>query len=311
MLNNKQNVSQKAREKILSVIEDAQYIPNVYARGLGKGTLQTVGLVCVDVADLYLAGVVSNLERELRGKGYQSLLCCTGMDEASQRRGLQQMLEQNVDAILLIGSHFVQHGHDYITQAAQKVPVLLLNSYVEGPGIYCIMTDDYHATMDCTNEMIRAGHKKILYLYDADTPSGVRKRGGYREALKQAGLSHDPSLEILLERNVHKAQQTVEALLKAGTVFTAALASEDELAIGALKAALNRGISVPDELEIIGYNNSLLAACCLPELSSIDSRCDALCAMAISTLFGLFEGKEFPSKLLLSAKLIKRNTTKF
>lgn len=310
VINNKQNVSPKARDKILSVIEDAQYTPNIHARGLSTGTAKTIGLVCVDVSDLYLAGVVSSLERELREKGYQSLLCCTGMDKDAQRLGLHQILEQNVDAVITIGSQLVNYGDDYIVQAAERLPVIVLNSYVEGEGIYCILADDYRATIDCTTQLIDAGHSKILYTYDADTPSGKRKLEGYRKALQNREVEYDSSLEILIERSVHKAQATIEALIDSGVKFTAVLSSEDELAIGVLKAVQGRGLSVPEDVEIIGYNNSLLAKCCTPELSSIDSASDAICAMAISTLFGLFDGKRFPSKLLLSTNLVKRNTTK-
>lgn len=85
-------------------------------------------------------------------------------------------------------------------------------------------------------------------------------------------------------------------LFDSGVLFDAVVASEDELAVAAIKASLSHGLQVPRDVSIIGYNNSILSRCCEPELTTVDSRVEALCMTAISTLFGVFGGKDFPSK---------------
>lgn len=96
-----------------------------------------------------------------------------------------------------------------------------------------------------------------------------------------------------------------------GVFFDAVLASDDTLAVGAVKYAHAVKRSIPDDFSIIGYNNSVYAVCTDPELTSIDSRVEALCSTAITTLMGVFNGVSVPSRTNIAADLIKRATTKF
>lgn len=308
VINGKGNVSDKARTKIMAVIEEIGYVPNAYARGLGTGSVQTIGLLCLDVSDMYLAGAVSILERELRAGGYHSLLACTGPKGEDKMKALQIMLAQKVDAVILIGSHFLLDDNAYILQAAKKVPVIFINGYVEGDNVFCIAVDDYGSVRDATRQMLDAGHQHVLYLYDKKTPSGIKKRDGYRNAMETHGYS---PYELLLDLNIDTAERDILEFLSTHPQITGIIAAEDLLAIGALKASTHLGRRVPEDLEVIGYNDSLLARCSLPELTSVDSKMEPLCMLAISTLFGIFAEKSFPRQTMLSASLIKRKTTKF
>ena len=87
--------------------------------------------------------------------------------------------------------------------------------------------------------------------------------------------------------------------------------SDDELAVGAVKYAHAAGISIPDELSVIGYNNSLLSRCTDPELSSIDNKVEAMCTTTVNTLMGVFGGINVPAKTIIAADLILRETTNF
>ncbi len=96
-----------------------------------------------------------------------------------------------------------------------------------------------------------------------------------------------------------------------GLIFDAVMTSDDTLAVGAVKYAHATGRSIPDELSIIGYNNSSYSVCTDPELTSIDSKIEALCTTTINTLMGVFNGGNVPSRTTIAADLIKRATTKF
>ena len=100
-------------------------------------------------------------------------------------------------------------------------------------------------------------------------------------------------------------------LHQSGLIFDAVLTSDDTLAVGAVKYAHVLGRSIPDDLSIVGYNNSNYAVCTDPELTSIDSKVEALCTTTINTLMGVFNGGNVPSRTMIAADLIKRATTKF
>ena len=138
VINGNTNVSEKTKEKVLNVMKEIGYTPNVFARGLGLNTMKTIGIMCTDSSDLYLANAVYYLERELRNNDYDSILCCTGNNLANKKKYLELLLSKRVDAIILVGSKFIETDNadnSYIIEAAKSLPIMLVNGYVEGKNI--------------------------------------------------------------------------------------------------------------------------------------------------------------------------------
>ena len=105
-------------------------------------------------------------------------------------------------------------------------------------------------------------------------------------------------------------EETINGLLEKEHTFSAVLASEDQIAIGAMNALIKKGFKIPEDMAIIGFNNSLLCECTLPALSSVDNMVETLCSMAVNVLTDVFEGKSVTNKMILSGKLIERDTFK-
>lgn len=314
VLNGNPNVSERTREKVLRVMDELGYTPNVFARGLGLDTMQTIGIMCSDSSDPYLADAIYYLERELRSHNYDSILCCTGYDLKVKQKYFNLLRSKRVDAIILAGSKFVElcpKDNDYILKAAHDIPVMLVNGYLEGENIYSTVCDDYSAVYDAVSRLIRSGSRRILYLYTSYSYSGLNKMDGYKAALTSCGLPVREDLIHQCSKNLEDARDLLLRLSKQGLDFDAVVTSDDSLAVGAVKYAHAKGISVPDQLSIIGYNNSLLSRCTDPEITSIDSRVETLCTTTVKTLMGVFSGESVPSRTTIASDLIKRNTTNF
>ena len=145
VLNGNPNVSDKTRRKVLAVMDELGYTPNVFARGLGLNTMRTIGIMCSDSSDLYLANAINYLERGLRNNGYDAILCCTGYDLEAKQQYFELLRSKRVDAIILAGSKFVEmrpRDNEYIIAAASKLPIMLVNGYLEGANIYSTICDD-------------------------------------------------------------------------------------------------------------------------------------------------------------------------
>ena len=314
VLNGNPNVSERTREKVLRVMDELGYTPNVFARGLGLDTMQTIGIMCSDSSDPYLAGAIYYLERELHSHNYDSILCCTGYDLKVKQKYFNLLRSKRVDAIILAGSKFVElcpKDNDYILKAAHDIPVMLVNGYLEGENIYSTVCDDYSAVYDAVSRLIRSGSRRILYLYTSYSYSGLNKMDGYKAALTSCGLPVREDLIHQCSKNLEDARDLLLRLSKQGLDFDAVVTSDDSLAVGAVKYAHAKGISVPDQLSIIGYNNSLLSRCTDPEITSIDSRVETLCTTTVKTLMEVFSGESVPSRTTIASDLIKRNTTNF
>ncbi len=314
VLNGSPNVSERTRTLVLQVMDELGYTPNVFARGLGLGTIQTIGIMCSDSSDPYLAHAIYYLEQGLRGYGYDSILCCTGSSLKTKQKYFELLHSKKVDALILAGSKFIEMNPDdnhYIIEAAKELPVLLVNGYLEGDNIYCTLCDDRSATHHAAGKLIASGCRNILYLYTSHSYSGKNKLSGYQDALKGHGLPVREDYICQCPKNVLASRDLLMQLHQKGVFFDAVLASDDTLAVGAVKYAHAVKRSIPDDFSIIGYNNSVYAVCTDPELTSIDSRVEALCSTAITTLMGVFNGVSVPSRTNIAADLIKRATTKF
>ncbi|MGN0158711.1 MAG: LacI family DNA-binding transcriptional regulator [Brotaphodocola sp.] len=313
VLNGNPNVSDKTRARVLSVMEELGYEPNVFARGLGLGTIRSIGIMCSDSSDPYLANAIYYLERELRANGYDSLLCCTGNSLDTKRQYFNLLVSKKVDAIILVGSKFVEMNEEdnsYIIEASQSIPIMLVNGYLRGNHIYCTLCDDRMATTLATSRLIKTGSRNILYLYSSYSYSGINKLNGYKDALMNYGLPVRETYIHKCPKDVIVARELILGLHEQGLTFDAVLTSDDTIAVGAIKYAHATGRRIPEDLRIIGYNNSNYAICTDPELTSIDSKVEALCTSTISTLMGIFNGCEVPTRTTIAAELINRGTTK-
>ena len=108
VLNGSDKVSEKTRQKVLNIIEEFGYTPNVFARSLGLNTMKTIGILCADSSDIYLSKAVYYLETLLRASGYNAILCCTGYETANKESCMSLLLSKKVDGIILTGSNFVE-----------------------------------------------------------------------------------------------------------------------------------------------------------------------------------------------------------
>lgn len=314
VLNGNSSVSDKTRTKVLAAMEELDYTPNIFARGLGLNTMKTIGIMCSDSSDTYLANAVYYLEQELRKHNYDSILCCTGKDPENKRKSMELLLSKRVDGIILAGSQFVlNNGGDnsYILDAAKELPIILVNGFLEGSNVYSVMCNDKAAVYDATTKLIQNGHTDIVYLYTSTSYSGMNKLSGYQAALKDAGIADRPQYSHLCTKSISRAREYLNYLNSEKIPFDAVVTSDDSLAVGAVKYAYEHSISIPNDLEIIGYNNSVLANCTEPELSSIDSKVEQLSIEAVNILMKVLSGNDVPSENIISAEIIKRNTTKF
>ncbi|WP_410497252.1 LacI family DNA-binding transcriptional regulator [Cellulosilyticum sp. ST5] len=311
VLNGSPNVSTKTKAKVLGVIEEAGYTPNVFARGLGLNTMKMIGVLCTDVADIFYAKAVSVIENALRQYGYDSLLCSTGKNLEDKQKYIDLLLAKRVDALILIGSIFKEEtDNSHIEKAAAKVPTVIINGLIDVPNTYCVTCDEYQAMYDQVIHLNKKGCHDILYLYDVESYSGLQKLNGFKDALKHCGFGVNPKLIAKVDKDMSQIEATVIELLDADIHFSAIIASEDQLAIGAMHALQKKGFHIPEDIPVIGFNNSLLCECAMPKLSSVDNMVETLCNTAVNVLTDVFDGKTVTNKMTLSAKLVERDTFK-
>lgn len=312
VMNNNPNVSAKTKQKVLAVMEEIGYTPNIFARGLGLNSMKTIGIMCTDSSDPFLANAVYYIEQELRKNGYDSFLCCTGYELKNKQKYLNLLISKRIDAVILVGSNFLEQtkkNNAYIVNAAKEIPVMIMNGYLNNPNIYCTLCDDYQATYDATTLLIDQGKKNVLYLYSSKSYSGIQKMNGYKTAILDNTLNTNEDLIHFCDCNIASSKDLLIDLFNKGLVFDSVLAAEDILAVGAIKFAKEKKLHIPSDISIIGYNNSLLAISCEPELTTVDNHVETLCITTINTLMRVLDNHTPPNKTTISNDIVIRNTT--
>lgn len=307
VLNNSEKVSEKTRKRVLETIENESYVPNAFARGLGLDTMQMIGVMCTDVTDMFYANAVASVEKLLRNYNMNIVLCNTGNDIADKRKYLSYLVNRKVDAVVLIGSAFKEEtDNSHIREAARDVPIFIINGYVELPNVYCVVCDERTAVKNNVISLNQKGCESILYLYDASTYSGKEKLYGYSQGCSECSCIEDEKLKVKVDKSIDSAYECIKALCENKIHFDAVIASEDILAAGALKALTELKLSKP----VIGFNNSIIASCTTPTLTSVDNMVGTMCETVVNLINAINEGKDVPSKTVISSRLVERESFK-
>lgn len=311
VVNGSDKVSEATRKKVLKVIEKFGYTPNVFAQGLGLKTMHTIGIIVPTLADDYMATAVDYLVKGLKRHGYDCILSCSGFELTEKQSKCDMLLSKHVDSLILVGSTYAGNGvdasaTDYIREAAKKVPVFIINGNISGENVYATVCEDEAVVCDVTGKMIERGRKNIWFLTDSRSYSSNNKKKGYEKAVERAGLA---SNVIYVENDIHSVKEQLSGLKDKPDGI---IAANDKIAVGAVKYAVSAGLKIPDEIEIVGYNNSILAMSSTPEISSIDNHTAEVCHDTVERIMHNLndDGYKPSNKITISCNLVCRETTK-
>lgn len=313
VVNNNYPVSKKTRAKVESAIKKLGYTPNVLARGLIQKKTFTIGVMTPSIANMFFPAVIDGIQDFYAAKGYQIILCDTGGDSESESKILSRLLERQVDGIISIDprTQTIQQG-DY-NNAAQRVPLVLVNGYSEGIPLNYVMNDQRAGAKDAVDYLVSLGHKKIAFFRDRTSYSNTVKEEAYRDAMKQHGLDAEIQIVRMDDGNdmetFDRAKKSAVHYLKRHPAITAICACNDWMAAGIIHAANELRISVPEALSVIGYDNSMVAKLCVPALTTVDQRMKRLGNSASLQLLNIIEGtSEGYARIIYDTQLVKRES---
>ncbi len=308
VLNNADNVRAQTRERVLQVMKEAGYSPNPIARGLSRGSMRMVGVLCTNIRDPFYAAAVGYIEEHLREQALTALLRCTGDDREAKRQALDNMTQQNVDAVILVGSAYLDDtDNSHIAEAARHIPIIVINGYVEIPNVYCVRCDERGAMCELVQLLLRRNRQRILLLHSRKTYSCQQKINGYLDGHTALSMPTDEARIVEVNRELGDINACIKQLLVRGVSFDAVVATEDILAVGAQKALQRIGLTMP----IVGFNNSAVAQCCSPELTTIDNELEKMCATALTMLHDLLDGRSIDRSVIIPAHLVERESFRY
>lgn len=310
VINNHPQVSEKTRKKVNEILEKHNYTPNAFARGLVIKSMKTIGVLTIDIRDLYYATVAYTIEQEFSKLGYSVILCNTGGNTQKKINYMKMLAEKNVDGLILVGSVFKDKKlNKAISQLAKNIPIVMVNGFLEAENVYSIICDDSYGIAMCVDYLYKKGHKDIIYLQDAKTYSAQAKSEGFSQGMIKNNLVLTPFSILNVKKGLKGGYHAVEHLITCKQNFSAIIAGEDITAVGAIKKLKELHKQIPENIAVIGFNNSIIAQCSDPELTSVDNKIETIGIGAVRILNDVFEGRNVPSKTVITPNLVIRKST--
>ncbi|MHC5251904.1 catabolite control protein A [Listeria kieliensis] len=311
VVNGNPNVKPVTRKKVLDVINQLGYRPNAVARGLASKRTTTVGVIIPDISNVFYAELARGIEDIATMYKYNIILSSSDENEDKELQVLNTLLGKQVDGIIYMGEKITEQLQEEFNRS--PVPVVLAGAIDMKQNLASVNIDYLEATKAAVELFIQNGHKQIAFVTGSleEPVNRELKLKGYQDALKNAGISYNEDYVIEADYDYNSGVRAFEQLNQLNKRPNAVIVTDDELAIGILNTALDAGVKVPDELEIMTSNNTKLTLMSRPQLSTIVQPLYDIGAVAMRLLTKLMTSEEVDEKTVVlphSEKL--RGTTK-
>jgi len=267
VLTNSDKVRPETRDKIRRTMEELDYQPNAAARKLAFQTTGTIALVFPDISGPYYSSVISGVDQEASRHDYNVLIYGTHEKTATAGRFLQ-MLASKVDGFIIM-TRTLEERH-LLHLYHQGIPIVLLGRQYSAFECDSVMADNRAGAYNALLHLAGHGHRRIAFISGPDDSHSTQERfQGYEQAMQKAGLAIDQDLLVSGRFLYEGGRIAAEQLLSLPEMPTAIFAANDEMAMGVLDVANSRGVGVPDQLAVIGFDDIQKTAYTRPPLTTV------------------------------------------
>ncbi|WP_026478856.1 LacI family DNA-binding transcriptional regulator [Alkaliphilus transvaalensis] len=308
VVNDSKVVKPETHEKVMKAIEELGYKPNAIARSLKVKNTKTIGILIPDISNQFYPEVVRGIEDIANMYQYNIFLCNTDLDPEKETKYFDILAEKQVDGIIFI-SNIVSEAL-YKKFKVYDIPVVLIGADYE--DVPSVSIDNVGASKSIVNYLIKKGHKRIATIVgkNSDPVMGVARLEGYKTALREANISIDNELIIEGGHRYKSGYEGAKRLLELEEPPTAIFATNDEMAIGTLRAALEQGLDIPEDLAIVGFDNIDMAGKVYPALTTVAQPMYEMGAIATRVLTKILNEEELETrKIVLNYSLLERESS--
>ncbi|MEU6948577.1 MULTISPECIES: LacI family DNA-binding transcriptional regulator [unclassified Streptomyces] len=309
VLNGKPGVSEATRQSVLTALDVLGYERPTQLRG---ERARLVGLVLPELQNPIFPAFAEVIGGALAQQGLTPVLCTQTKGGVSEADYVELLLQQQVSGVVFAGGLFAQADapHDHYHQLAERnIPVVLINASIAGLNFPCVSCDDAVAVEQAWRHLASLGHERIgLVLGPSDHVPSRRKLEAARAAAEAAGATLPDEHVVRSIFSLEGGQAAATRLLERGV--TGIVCASDPLALGAIRAARRRGLSVPSQVSVVGFDDSAFMNCTEPPLSTVRQPIEAMGRAAVELLCAQIQGTQTdPGELLFEPELVVRGST--
>jgi LacI family transcriptional regulator len=309
-LNDRPGVSSELRQKVLDVAQEVGFIPNMMARSLVTARTQTIGFVIRSFdqpfsADPFYFPILTAVELELVSHDYHVMLDTSGSDNELHLRMVKQ---QRVDGLILAGPNLNSQFVNSVCSSG--LATVLIDNKLDHTKANTILSDDKGGAIEATEHLLQHGHRAIAHIGGPlEWVSSKQRYTGYCEAMQKVGLGEQCRAIHTDSTTVATGEEAAAALLDGPNPPTAIFAANDAMAVGAMRAATARGLMIPDELALIGFDNVPMAEHISPALTTIRIFKEQIGQLAARRIIDLIQDiASAPIETIVSTELVVRRS---
>lgn len=317
VINNKPGINEENRRRIQEILKQYHYTPNEGARGLVNQSTKIVGVLMEDIRLSHHTESTYVVQQELMRAGYICIALSTGYEESRKADYIRLMEQRRVDGVILIGSMFcVPEVEKAIRQHLSSTPVVMVNGHLPLPNVYGILIDEEGGVQDSVGLLVQRGRKDLTFAINLPSPSNEKKKSGFLKGAQQwgippekANICYGPPGDCDSELTIKRGEELTRGVLVDRPDTDAIIYSDDLLAIGGLRALEAMGRTVPEDVAVIGIDNTLVGKVYRPSLTTLDNKLVEVNQNAADILLKVLDEKSVPHKLMLFPDIIEREST--
>lgn len=295
ILNRTARVNPAKVKKVREVIERLGFRPDHAARALAGGKSNTIGVVTQFIDSPFYGEALRGIEIELRAQKYVPLFVSGQWDEGKEKACVDLLNDRKVDGIIALSSCL---SDEKLTALSEKTPLVVTGRRLEGLRVTSLDYDNIGGAISAVQHLLSLGHKRIAFISGPINHSDARERlGGYMAALGNSA-HRDPRLIIDADYREEGGYQATVQLINSGVEFTAILAANDQMAIGARLALHEKNIRVPENVSVVGFDDLHFSRYSIPPLSTVHHSAQDLGRLASQALLRLIAGETVGHQLL-------------
>jgi DNA-binding LacI/PurR family transcriptional regulator len=304
VMNDSPNVSDHRRQLVLDAATELGYRRNAAARHLASRRTGSVGVLLNDLHNPFFADIYDGIAAATERHGYRPLLTAGARRPASEQHAIDVMLEHRVDGMILVSPRL---SATRIAAASEVVPVVVIGRVVRGNAIDSVENDERHGALVVVEHLVSLGHRTIAHIHGGSGAGARARWRGYEHAMVQFGLKPDVVAGDFTEV---AGVEAARLLLRRKKLPSAVFAANDLVAAGALDTFEDAGLEVPDDLSVVGYDNTFLARMHHVSLTTVDQSTEEMGRTAVDLLHQRVEnGRTRPVVHFVTPELITRRTS--
>ena len=307
VINDSGRFSEETRQKVMDTINKLGYRSNVVAKSLRTRKTLSIGVIVPDITNEFFSKIVLGIESYCFPKGYSVYICYTGENEEKENLYIADLEAKGVDGLIYLS----EVGGQQYQISKRRIPTVCIDREPLKKDIPVITSDNYNGGFIATEELIRCGCKNIVLLRDYRVLSTMEQRTqGYMYALSQYDIPVDVNMILKMPIDFNSAKECVEKLIASKTKFDGIFATTDWLAIGALSALKKHRIKVPQEVRLVGFDNTSITEFISPSITTIDQDKFKMGDTAANILLDMInDHSKKHENIIIPVELIKRETT--